>query len=232
MLRVARCPVTALAWAAVPADCSTTRGSSSGGGPAALALAAGGADGGVRLFGAPIAELSKALGGGGSGGSGFEKALKASLQLLRPLGVAIGPDRRGVVSLAAECRVAEGGAPPHPLMLLLNLESTLCLAPLCGCDVRGACKPTPIAVAMTYVCCGGSRATLATKGNRATDSVTFICIGELVVAAGKHAGMLALWQGRLAAKGGSLQLHPEGEPGTILTRITELLPGWLAQLIF
>lgn len=83
---------------------------------------------------------------------------------------------------------------------------------------------------MTYVCCGGPRATLVTKGNRATDSVTFMCIGELVVAAGKHAGMLALWQGLLTAKCGSLQLYPEGEPGITLTRITDLLPGWLAQL--
>lgn len=141
MLRVARCPVTALAWAAVPADCSTTRDSSSGGGPATLALAAGGADGGVRLFGAPIAELSKALGGGGSGGSGFEKALKAPLQLLRPLGVAIGPDGRGVVGLAAECRVAQGGAPPPPPMLLLNLESTLCLFLCVGVTSEGHASP-------------------------------------------------------------------------------------------
>jgi hypothetical protein len=81
----ARCPVTALAWAAAPADGDAH--------PAALVLAAGCADGGVSLFGADTAQL----------GGGPPLALA-------PLGQIVHPDMRSVLSLAAACEpLSDGG---------------------------------------------------------------------------------------------------------------------------
>jgi hypothetical protein len=78
----ARCPVTALAWAAAPAG--------EDGHPAALVLAAGCADGSVALFGTATPPQ---LGG----------------NLLRPLGQIVQPDMRSVLSLTAACEPSSHG---------------------------------------------------------------------------------------------------------------------------
>lgn len=88
VLRVsARCPVTALVWAAPPAG--------ENGRPAALVLAAGCADGGVSLFGTETAQLlSRGVAG-----------------TLAPLGQIVQPDMRSVLSLASTCEASsDGGA--------------------------------------------------------------------------------------------------------------------------
>ena len=139
--RAARCPVTTLAWAAAPLDGG---GSAPRGSPAAaLTLVAGCADGGVRLFGAPAAQLGSALqpgssqgtGGGGDGG----RQQQALPMALSPLGGAAPPDGRGVVSLAAACAVAPDGA--------LALPSA---GPVCLVCVSFTCHRTPFGVS---ACC-------------------------------------------------------------------------------
>lgn len=121
MFRVARCPVTALAFAAAQAP---------EGSPVALVLAAGCADGSVQLHGVGAPQLGSALssrlssasGGAGvgpkaevaagscagTGGSGSGSLLRPP-PLLQPLGQAVAPDMRAVVSLAAMCDPAADG---------------------------------------------------------------------------------------------------------------------------